>query len=323
MIMVLIRVQGFTNTSVAQQANAAAAITGNAGGAPSSANGVSVATGNFTNGINDAVHQIGTATVIGGGNDGLRGLDMLFAGWMNNEIDTGPNGEDAVATYNHTPAPFVIPIPRYRIGVRVNPGARPPVNAATNARDFLPGGAAVPAAWDMGPVLDTSINATAGTGGWTVVGTEGPTAPGPPIPVVKVNLPIGQRWTVEMWDSPGDSAPPNHGGFAPTRLVAYRFNLDFRTDLVFWTNTAKTAVATAANEPAHRLYSTVQTNTWSVRAAISFDATGTAIPPVPATATITLNKDANANRLATPLDSQPAETRGPQLLSMLAVDARS
>src|SRR5215471_14246802 len=119
MIMMLIRVQGFTNTSVAQQANAAAAITGRAGGAPSSANGVRVRTGNFTNGINDAVHQIGTATIIGGGDDGRRGLDMLFAGWMNNEIDTGPNGEDAVATYTHTPPPVmgvpIPPVPRYRI----------------------------------------------------------------------------------------------------------------------------------------------------------------------------------------------------------------
>jgi hypothetical protein len=330
MIMVLIRVQGFTNTSVPQQANAAAAITGNAGGVPSSANGVSVATGNFLNGANDAVHQIATATVIGGGDHGRRGLDMLFAGWMNNEIDTGPNGEDGVATYTHTPAPVPVPVgppiplpavPRYRISVRVNPGARPPANPATGGRDFLPGGPAAPAAWDMGPVLDTSINVNAGTGGNTVVGTEG--AIGPPIPIVKANVQPGQRWTVEMWDSPGDSAPTSHGGYAPTRLVAYRFNLDFRTDLVFWTNTAKTAAATAANEPAHRLYSTVQTNTWSIRAAVNFDATGTAIPPLPATATVTLNKDANPNRLATPLDSQPAETRGPQLLSMLAVDARN
>jgi hypothetical protein len=67
----------------------------------------------------------------------------------------------------------------------------------------------------------------------------------------------------------------------------------------------------------------VQTNTWRIRAAVNFDAAGSAIPPVPATATVTLNKDANPTRLATPLDSQPAETRGPQLLSMLAVDARN
>jgi hypothetical protein len=332
MIMVLIRVQGFTNTSVPQQANAAAVIRGNAVGVPpSSANGVTVKTGNFVNGANDAVHQIATATVIGGGDHGRRGLDMLFAGWMNNEIDTGPNGEDAVATYTHTPAPLPVPagppiplpaVPRYRISVRVNPAVQPAVNPATGACDFLPGGPAAPAAWDMGPVLDTSM-AAAGIGGWTVVGTEGPTAPGPPIPIVKANVQPGQRWTVEMWDSPGDSAPTTHGGFAPTRLVAYRFNLDFRTDLVFWTNTAKAPAATAANEPGHRLYSTVQTNTWSIRAAVNFDVAGAAIAPVPATATVTLNKDANPNRLATPLDSQPAETRGPQLLSMLAVDARN
>jgi hypothetical protein len=169
-------------------------------------------------------------------------------------------------------------------------------------------------------VLDTSINAGAGTGGNTVVGTEG--AIGPPVPIVKTALPIGQRWTVEMWDSPGDRAPANHGGYAPTRLVAYRFNLDFRTDLVFWTNTTKTAAATGANEASHRLYATVQTNTWRIRTALAFDAAGNAIAP-PANANVNLIKDPNPRRLATPLEGQVAETRGPQLLSMLAIDARN
>jgi len=329
MIMLLIRVQGHSNTSVAQPANAAASITGAGGGVPSSANGIRVRTGNFTNGTNDAVHQIATVTVIGGGNDGRRGLDpattvgnMLFAGWMNNELDSGPVGEDVVATYMHTPPPLPnpaggppipqLPVPRSRISVRVNPAANPGV--------YLPG-AAAPAAWDLGPVLDTSINATAGTGGNTVVGTEG--AIGPPVPIVKNALAIGERWTVEMWDSPGDRAPVSHGGFAPTRLIAYRFNLDFRSDLVFWTNTAQTPAVTAANEPTHRLYSTVQTNTWRIRAALAFDAAGNAVAPVPANAAVTLTKDADVRRRATPLDDQPAETRGPQLLSMLAIDARN
>ena len=337
LIMILFRVKGHTNTSVAQDTaanNTAAFVRGiGVAGAPTSATGVRVRTGDFNaggvSGANDAVHQIASVTVIGGGKDGLRGLDpvadcLLFAGWMNNELDTGAVGEDAVAVYLHTPPPIpnpvpggppipMPPVPRQRISVRVPP--------ALGGTTFLPGGVAPPAAWDMGPVLDTSINATAGTGGNTVVGTEG--AIGPPIPIVKTALALGQRWTVEMWDSPGDSAPAAHGGFAPTRLISYRFNLDFRSDLVFWTNTTHSAAVSGANEVAHRLYSTVQTNTWSIRCSVSFDAAGNAVAPVPARATVRINKDGDPRRKATPLDGQAAETRGPQLLSMLAIDARN
>lgn len=316
MIAVLIRVEGRTNTSRANGSNPAASIT--------VVGGVGVATGNFANGLSDAVHQVATVTVTGGGKDGQRGLDMLFAGWVNNELDSGPVGEDAVATYIQAAAPPLrpLPLPRSRISVRISPAARAALRAATGGNVFLPGGAAPPGAWDLGPVLDICVNANGGTGGDSVVGTEGgPGTHGPPVPIVKTPLVIGARWTVEMWDSPGDGAPAAHGGYAPTVLSAYRFNLDFSTDLVFWTNTTKTAVPTGGNEPAHRLYSSVQRNTWSIRVAIAFNAAGVAVAP-PAKPTVTLKKDNVPTRRATPI-AATAETRSPLLLNMLAIDARN
>ena len=325
MITVLIRVQGHTNTSVKNDGagNAGAFVRGGAGGVPTSATGVNVRTGHFANGANDAVHQIATATVIGGGPAGKLGLDQLFGGWMNCETDTGAVGEDAVATYVHNRPPLPNPlggppipqppVNRQRISVRVNP--------AQGGTVFLPAGPAAPAAWDMGPVLDVTNYGAEGTGGNRVVGTEG--AIGPPKAIVKTAIPVGERWTIEMWDSPGDGAPVAHGGYAPTRLIAYRFNIDFRTDLVFWTNTSKSAAATGANEPAHRLYSSVQTNTWSIRCALTFDAAGNAVAPVPARATVTIVKDGDPKRRATPCDGMACETRGPCVLNMLATDARN
>jgi hypothetical protein len=320
MNMLLVRARGHTNVSVAQPANAMASVTDAAGvGVPSSANGVGVSTGDFVNGTNDAVHNKATITVIGGGSDGRRGLDMLFAGWVNNELTVATStvtGEDVVATYQQTfppplpPAPPIPPVNHSRISIW-----RPPGGLAL----FLPGPGPAPVIL-AGPVLDTTPFPNFGTGGNTCVGTEG--AVGPPIPIVKTNLAAGQRWTVEMWDSPGDSAPAVHGGF-PGTLVAYRFNLDFRSDLVFWTSTTK-APGPSATDPANRLYSTVQTNTWRIRLAMAFNPiTGAVVGAVPANANVTLTKDANSTRRAAAVQGSNLETRAPISLRLLAIDARA
>lgn len=322
MNVVLIRVKGHTNISVAQPANPTARVTGGGGGVPSSAGGVGVSTGSFAPpGTGAAVHNKATVTVIGGGDDGRRGLDQLFGGWVNNETTVATStvgGEDVVATYLQTFPPIVappaapVPVPpvsHFRTSIWVSAGA---------GTVFVPGGAAP--ALLTGPVLDTTNFGNEGLGGNTCVGTEG--AIGPPTPIAKTNLAVGQRWTIEMWDSPGDSAPPAHGGF-PGVLVGYRFNLDFRSDLVFWTNTTKLP-ARSASDPANRLYSTVQTNTWRIRLALSFNpTTGVAIGVVPPNASVTLTRDGNAKRLATPVETAGTETRAPISLRLLATDART
>ena len=103
--------------------------------------------------------------------------------------------------------------------------------------------------------------------------------------------------------------------------MAFRFNIDFRVDLCFWTNVSK--VSTPSAHAANRLYSSVQTNTWTVRFVINFNpATGAAIGAVPAVGLV-LTKDGSPTRLATPVDGMGLETRHPLALNLFSVDARA
>jgi hypothetical protein len=157
------------------------------------------------------------------------------------------------------------------------------------------------------------------------VGTEG--AVGPPVPITRTPQAVGERWRVQMWDSPGDNCPAAHG-FFPGTLSAYRFNLNFRTELCFWTNVTGvpaptpgpiTGAAPPTPDAACCLYATVQTNTWQIRVSFTFNpATGAAIPGA---RTITLQRDANAARLARPVAG--FEVRAPIALRLLATDART
>jgi hypothetical protein len=109
-----------------------------------------------------------------------------------------------------------------------------------------------------------------------------------------------------------------HPSFAGT-LVQFRFNIDFRLDLVFWTNITK--VATPSPDAACRLYSSVQTNNWTVRFSIRFNpVTGAPVGAVPAVA-IVMTKDGKPKRRATPVDGMALETRFPTALGMLSVDS--
>jgi hypothetical protein len=314
MNLVLIHVQGFTNASVSQQANVRLTPA-----APTSASGVQVSTGGFANGPGAGTHNDGTVEVIGGGGDGLRGLDQLFAGWVNNELasagsPTAPATEDGVATYTD-PTPPNATHPRFTAWVN------PPVH--TGFQIFRPGPPPPPAfTIQAGPVLDTTNFGNEGTGGNRCVGTEGRV--GPPVPIVKTARPrpagggnLGQRWRIEMWDSPGDNAPRRHEGFAAARLTAYRFNIDFRSDLVFWTNITKTPNPTP--NAACRLYSAVYSNGWTIRCSITFNAAGVAT--ITQALTITMTPDGNATKKAVPAANAGVEVRGPVSLNLLIVDA--
>lgn len=340
MNMVLVRVQGKKNSSKANPTNAFAAVTGLSGGLPSAADGVLVRTGaqrTSSRPKDQAVHQIATITVIGGGGDGRRGLDMLFAGWVNNELSipnsslfhsSGPSnvdGEDVWSTYfDATFFAGGVP-PSSTITAGVFQAFFESIHLRSSI--FVPVGHAKvihrgdpPPTTIGGPLLDTTNFGNEGTGGDSCVGTEGSMIPGPPRPIVKTDLPVGQEWTVQMWDSPGDSAPRTQGDF-PGKLTDYAFNLDFRSDLVLWTNTTRSS-GPSSRDPANRLYSTVQTNTWSVRLQVGFDlVTGDAFNP-PSHAGVTLSKDSHPTRLAIPAETAGIETRGPIALKVLAIDRR-
>jgi hypothetical protein len=172
-----------------------------------------------------------------------------------------------------------------------------------------------------GPFLDTTDFGNEGTGGNRAVGTEG--AVGPPNPIVKNVNPtgIGEIWSIEMWDSPGDWCPPNHENSAAAVLTSYRFDLDFQTDLCFWTNRGKVP-GIVPPDPACRLYSSVLTNTWTIRLFITFNvATGVGNIVTPL-ATAMVN-DPNPTRLATPVQNSSLEVRFPVTLKMLVIDARN
>jgi outer membrane protein OmpA-like peptidoglycan-associated protein len=327
--LVLIRVggPGSTNSSRAQAANIGFGPPAAGRPAPGSATpvtaatGVLVVTGNFVGPGTAGVHNDATVVVIGGGGNGRRGLEpvnpQLFAGWVNNEAAvatsiTVPPGEDVVSEYvDTTVAP---PATHRRISIWA-PAGGPAV--------FPPGGAA-PVILG-GPVLDTTNFGNEGTGGNRAVGTEG--GVGPPLPIARVPLAVGETWRVQMWDSPGDNCPAAQG-FLPGRLSAYRFNLDFATDLVFWTNVTRVpgptpapiiAPALPTPDAACCLYSSVQRNTWQIRILFTFPAAGPGVPN--AGNTITLTRDANPIRLAVPLNLH--EVRAPVSLNLLATDARA
>ena len=339
MNLVLIRVQGFGNNSRVVHNRVVT------NPAPPTIAGFDIDTGitgnPFASPAVAAVHNDATVRVTGGGASGRRGLDRLMAGWINNELPVGtsitvPPGEDVVAEYRDTTGPGPPRIHR-RTSIWTPPTIAPPgvlnwpatVAASGGNQVFVPGPGPAPVLVS-GPVLDASPFGSEGTGGNTPVGTEG--AVGPPVnPAVGPGPPpqpgviknpdpggVGERWQVHMWDSPGDFCPGAHGSF-PGTLSAYRFNLDFRTDLCFWTNV--TGVPGATPDAACRLYSTAQTNTWTIRFDVAFNAaTGAAIL---GTNNIIRVRDAQEKRLAAPVRSSRLETRGPISLRLLGTDART
>ena len=293
--LVLIRAQGILNTSRARQTNVRLLPP-----VPTAATGVGVSTGNFASGATAGVHCVGKVKVTGGGRDGTRGLDRLFAGWVNNEVQ-----EVAVSEYND--------------GGTMR--RRHTVWSAVPAHGVFqvisaPG---TPYAPQAGPVLDCTNFGGEGLGGNSCVGTEG--APGPP--VINRNAPqpagaVGKTWIIEMWDSPGDSCPAAHESYPGRPLARYQFNLDFRCDLVFWTNSAKVPGATA--NPANRLYSRVYHTTWTIRLDIGFNALGVAAIATPLTISLT-KVNADATR-AEPAQGTGLEVRHPISLKLLLVNAR-
>ena len=315
--LVLVRIEGVRNNSIAQPANAAVIPP-----APTSATGVRISTGGWA-AATTAAYSKATVRVTGGGADGLRGLDQVFAGWGQHIGPTAtsasvPPGLDIFAGYrNQAPAVLLAPAPPPTMhrqffiftqtgpaGTVFGPGPAPVVQAA--------------------PVLDvTPLGAGAdGVGGDSCTGQWG--GHGPLTAIAKTNKAIGQEWVVDTLDSPSLRHGPTHPHFpAPlggsSRLVSFRFNIDFRVDLLFWTN--KGRIATNSADPAPRLYSSVQTNNWTVRFAIAFNPlTGAPVGAVPAVA-VTMTKDPNATRRSTPVDGMGLETRFPTALGLFSKDA--
>ena len=294
MNLLLFRVQCVNNTSVANS-NAVVAGCDNNG---VSKGGGGIPTG-FKSGVfaadgNGAVHMKAVIRVIGGGANGKLGLDYLFSGWVNNELNcpTAPNpnswGEDV--THHHqppTPAPPPVVPPPAILGLRCY--------------------------WELdgarisGPILDAGgrYGDQRGTGGDSCIGTMGGAEP--PVNKTDDTSGIGQRWKVENVDSPGGQIASVHPNDGTARLVRFKFNIDFQCALLAWTNFSKNAGPT--DDATCRLYSTVQTNQWNVRMDSTF---GAAWAETRVTRrTVTFTKDPSPTRRATPLQGSRFETCAP------------
>jgi hypothetical protein len=104
-------------------------------------------------------------------------------------------------------------------------------------------------------------------------------------------------------------------------MVAFRFNINFRVDLLFWTNFALSATPTG--DPADNMYTSVQTNTWTVGYGAAFDpATGVILGAAPAVS-VTMVKDAAPTRRAKTVEGLGLETRAPLALRLFKRSART
>lgn len=342
MNLVLVRVQGVKNDSVGQKANCSPSPA--AGQTAANFGGFTTASGSPWTAANSGWHADATVDVIGGGDDGLRGLDRVFGGWIQNIFSMG------IRSVYNIPAPPPPPPPPLPAVPPPPPPPPPPrshqyafvsnLPDATHAGKYhFIGAAEAPVSAadtamciktaptiDAHSILDGGVfDAGAGTGGDSCVGTNGfrggttgAHGGGYPVPTAR---PLGQRWQREMWDGPGIGCRRTHIS-AGGALASFRFNIGFRTDLCFWTNTDLKPDATPTGV-ANRLYASVYKCTWTPDFEIKFHpTTGVGTITIATKVAVTKEKSA-ANGRAVPVDGFDLETRAPRALPWYAVDART
>ena len=120
--------------------------------------------------------------------------------------------------------------------------------------------------------------------------------------------------------------------FFPTNLVQFRFNLNFRCDLVFWTNIQGppfvpaptpgpvSTPLSAAPDPACCLYASVQTNQWTIRYQANFSPIAPFAQTGGVAPTMGITLDPQPKRTALPAT---IEARFPAALNVLALNART
>jgi hypothetical protein len=291
MNLVLLNVALFRDDSVARSANMVAAVTG--GG------GIRVTSGAFdiTAPAGEAIHMNVLADVVGGGGDGRRGLDRAFAGWCNNEAAN----EDIAGTFRD--ASVAPALNRRSFTVFASNLA-----ASTGGNNtFIPGD---PAPALVAPALLDTGRGTPGTGGDTATLTRSRIR-------TRTDQPVGQRWRVESIDSPGDGDGANHPGFPAAVLTRFRFHLDFKAYLCFWTSISGGSGATGV--ACCRVYTVLHEYTWRMRG--EWTIAGGALTVVTAPS-VRISGRTTHNPAVAAADS-PIEVRAPTGLNLLGRDARA
>jgi hypothetical protein len=281
----------------------------------------------FASGPNAAVWHKASVQVVGGGSQGLRGLDRVFGGWIQN-LDAD-NFKNSCFQHVSPPAGGLSDYARFDI-----PQARLNFAGESSAPWFeYPH-----TGWTLlhGPILDRNRGNLQdwGSGGNSACGLAGAMRPGAQDtsmdaadwlqPAVVTSsappstLPLGQVWQIEEWDSPSTEFSP----FGPHfRLTRIDYELHFRADLCLWTNrcgwpgsdmtTPSGTYAMHAGNGGATLYSSLYSNTWVVHAVVTFDATHAA--QLDASSSVTINAS-SGTPAARPVEGTGLEVRWPIVL---------
>ncbi|MDO3379167.1 peptidoglycan-binding protein [Geoalkalibacter halelectricus] len=256
-----------------------------------------------------ALKMTATLDLVGGGNDGTRGLDRVFAGWINNQTAE----ENIVGTFTDS---SVAP-PVNRTSRSVFASNRALASGPDNNKRFLPGDP-VPILVAP-PLLDSGRQPNPGSGGNTATLSTSRITSRTPLRTPLAPAAVGERLLVEAVDSPGDGEGANHPGFPAAQLVRFQFGLTFKAFLSLWTNLSASIGATG--DPADRLYSVLREVDWDMEGEWTLTPATGAITEVTAPRVSIL-----ASSTATPPDpaeTTDAEIRPPTGLSLLARDARA
>jgi hypothetical protein len=255
--------------------------------APIAGGGISMRSGSFDMSApaTEAIHLLAEMNLTGGGGDGRRGVDRVFAGWVNNM--RGPIGW--VGTYrNRTVTPVTTSMHRSAFVSNITDASGGTAGIGTLI--FLP--TDPPAALLPAPILDTGRRSPGSGGNTACLSSSRVQAP--------TDLPVGRRITVAAIDSPGSGASGTHTVDAAARLEHFEFRLEFHAALCVWTNNSLTAAATG--DPADRLYSVCFELDWDMLGAWNID-------PATGNITITTAPTVTASSRTTHAPPEPAQAR--------------
>jgi hypothetical protein len=222
--------------SIARPANLSTAINGAS---------VRIVNGSWTAGLPGAGMAMDLdADVTGGGADGRLGLDKVFSGLVNMV-----GVRDVNATYTDSTV-----VPPTNHGLRFMAASNTAdAGAMLGARPLFAPGDPAPVLYAL-PLLDSG-RPGAGLGGESATMSRS-------APHTAVDLPVGQRWTIQCIDSPGMGFARLHPLNASAVLTNIHYHYQFIACFCFWTNITRMRGATG--DPADRLYSVLRIVPWDI-----------------------------------------------------------
>lgn len=249
--------------------------------------------GTFNGRANGGCVWVAHIVVTGGGPRGVRGMNRLRAGWINNITALNAVG-------NYAGGEVV-----RGVAVSSRTGA-----ALLGQTRYFRNRPAPPATLPALPVLALTLLDTgrqgAGRGGNSALSSRNNRAR-------DGNVPLGRRFRVRSYDSPGISIRVNHPRFQlnANRITSYRLNLSFRVHLcVFTTSNPQTYVTV-------RSFDWNCTGTWNLNPAANGIAAGGAVAPTIAIANQVTHRPATRAQ-----QGAGCEVRRPRILDAFAFDGR-